>query len=200
MFAGLALPPGLGPHYTRAHAAILDSIANRDYESGARLSVRATDEELKREPWQATLVVQPPPPRQAALVPTDLRGLMFLPMVSFIALAAAVPLGSWRKNLRLLAVGLPILELTLILLNCVPMISFLGGTGPIDVFQLSRGTHTVLQVIYRALVAPPGMMFALPLFLWWVLLGRMGGLPTTLFRNSNEAVRNSVSDAAATRK
>lgn len=197
VFGGLTLPaPGLGPMYTRLHAAIGNTLVSGERDSGVQLSVAATREQLEREPWQATLTVQPPAPKTKVLVPIDLRGLMFLPTVAFVALALAAPLGSARRNALVLAVGLPILELLLLFLNCVPMLSFLGGTGPVQVFALSRGVHTVLQVIYRALVAPLGMMFALPLFLWWILVNRIGGFAG--FRNSNTPVRIPESEAPST--
>jgi hypothetical protein len=194
VFAGLALPPGLGPVYTRLHAAIGNALVSGELASGVELSVTTTPEQLQREPWQATLSVVPPPPQTKVLVPIDLRGLMFLPTVTFIALAAAAPLGSARRNLFVLGLGLPLLELLLLVLNCVPMLSFLGGTGPVLAFSLGRGTHTFLQIIYRALVAPLGMMFALPLFLWWILVSRLGGFAG--FRNSDTAVRIPASDDA----
>lgn len=197
VLGGLALPsPGIGPVYTRLHAAIGNALVSGELDSGVKLSVSATHQQLGHEPWQATLTVEPPAPKTKVLVPVDLRGLMFLPTVAFVALALAVPLGSARRNAFVLAVGLPILELLLLFLNCVPLLSFLGGTGPVQAFELSRGVHTVLQVIYRALVAPLGMMFALPLFLWWILVNRVGGFAG--FRNSNTAIRIPASEAAST--
>ena len=190
VFAGLALPsPGLGPLYVRAHAALLDGVVGGlQLESGVSLSVQATSEELEQHPWKATLVIQPPAPARPVLVPTDLRGLMFLPTAAFMALALATPLASFKRNLRILALGLPALECLLLVLNTVPMLSFLGGTGPVGAFQLGVGTHALLQVVYRALVAPPGMMFAVPLFIWWVLVVKAGGFQPRTQRSTAASV------------
>ncbi len=103
-------------------------------------------------------------------MPIDLRSLVFLPTAAFIALSIAVSLESVREHLLLLGVGLLILEPLLLALVTLPLLSFLGGTGPIRVFTLSRPVHAVLQILYRALVAPPGMAYAVPLLLWWVLV------------------------------
>jgi hypothetical protein len=109
-------------------------------------------------------------------VPFDLRVLGYLPTITFIALAVAVPLPTRRHNAKLLLVGLPLLELLLLSLMAAPMLSFLGGTGPVAAFQLSPLVHAPLQIVYRALVVPPGMTFAVPLALWAVLTHRIGGV------------------------
>ena len=107
------------------------------------------------------------------LVPIDLRTLLFLPTAAFVGLALAAPLGSARRNARVLGIGLLVLLPALWLLTALPLLSFLGGTGPVRAFDLPPLVHVVLQTIYRALVAPPGMAYALPLLLWWVLVARL---------------------------
>jgi hypothetical protein len=180
VFAGLALPsPGLGPLYVRVHTAIGNAFVERArLSSGVALRFEAGPLQLAEHPWQTTLIVEPPAPAQPVLMPIELRTLMFLPTVAFIALALAVPLGSPRKNLRLLLLGLPLLELLLLVLMALPVASFLGGMGPIRAFSLGAPLHAVLQILYRALVAPPGMAYALPLLLWWVLVARLRARPT----------------------
>ena len=174
LFAGLAWPSrGVGPLYVRAHVAMVQAVLpGRPLASGVTLVLLATRQQLAEAPWRATLFVQPPGGVPVAM-PIDLRVLLFLPTAAFIALAAATPLASWKQNAKLLGIGLPILELLLVGLVLTPILSFLGGTGPIRAFELSRGTHTLLQIVYRALVAPPGMAFALPLLLWWLLLTKL---------------------------
>lgn len=171
VFAGLALPsPGLGPRYVRLHTALGNAVvADVERPSGVVLRFEAEPSPAPH-PWQTTLVVSPPGAAQPLLMPIELRSLMFLPTVAFIALVLAAPLGSWRKNLRLLLLGLPLLELLLLVLNSLPLLSFLGGTGPVQAFSLSLPLHALLQILYRALVAPPGMAYAIPLLLWWCLL------------------------------
>lgn len=175
IFAGLSLPGrGVGPFYARAHAALGSALVEgRQFESGAQLRFEAEPEQLAEHPWQTTLVITPPAAGQEVRMPIELRSLLFLPLAAFIALGAAVPLGSPKRNLRLLLIGVPILELVLLILTALPIVSFLGGTGPIAVFTLSAPVHALLQIPYRALVAPPGMAYAVPLLLWWVLVVRL---------------------------
>ena len=176
VFCGLALPsPGLGPAYTRAHAALGNALfENTRFERGVRLHFDAPDAELAEHPWQLTLQVRDPErAQQPVLVPIDLRTLSFLPIAAFIGLALAAPLGAARRNARLLAQGLAILVPALFLITALPLLSFLGGTGPVRAFRLAPFWHVVFQTAYRALVAPPGMMYALPLLLWWALVSRL---------------------------
>ena len=174
VFAGMALAQGVGPSYSKAHAAFGNLIVgNRALASGVNLHFEVSDAELEAHPWRVTLHVQPASPAPAVLVPIDVRSLVYLPTAAFVALAIAVRLRSARQHVQLLAIGLAILEPLLLLLVALPLLSFLGGTGPIRAFSLSRPTHVVLQILYRALVVPPGMAYAVPLLLWWLLVMAM---------------------------
>lgn len=175
VFGGLALPsPGIGPAYTRAHAAFGNRLVEgARFERGVTLHFEAKDEDLGLHPWQLTLAIRDPARIQPVLVPIDLRTLLFLPLAAFIGLALAAPLGSARRNARVLGQGLLILLPALLTLTALPLVSFLGGTGPVRAFRIAPAVHLVLQTVYRALVAPPGMMYALPLLLWWALVARL---------------------------
>ncbi len=176
VFAGLALPsPGVGRMFTRAHAVLGNALVeNHAFESGVALRFTATDSALEEHPWQLTLEARDPGRAEPVFVPIDLRTLLFLPLAAFIALALAAPLGSARRNARVLGLGLLILEPGLLVLTALPLLAFLGGTGPVQAFRLSPIVYVTFQTLYRALVAPPGMMYALPLLLWWVLVARSG--------------------------
>jgi len=175
VFGGLSLPsPGIGPAYTRAHAALGNAfVEDKAFERGVTLHFDAQDATLVAHPWQLTLQIKDPARLEPVLVPIDLRTLLFLPMAAFIGLSVAAPLGAARRNARVLGVGLLILIPALLLLTALPLLSFLGGTGPVRAFRLSPILHAVFQTVYRALVAPPGMMYALPLLLWWALVARI---------------------------
>ena len=175
VFGGLALPsPGLGPAFTRANAALGNALVDGAVmERGATLLFEAADSDLAQHPWQLTLRVREPARSAPVLVPIDLRTLLFLPIAAFIGLALAAPLGSARRNALVLVQGLLVLIPALYLLTALPLLSFLGGTGPVRAFRLAPFTHLLFQTVYRALVAPPGMMYALPLLLWWVLVARL---------------------------
>jgi hypothetical protein len=172
VFAGLALLRGPGPIYARAHAEVANVLVDGlRFSSGERLHFEAP--KPNEDPWRVTLHIAPVLTGPRADVPIDLRSLVFLPTAAFIGLAIAVSLRSVREHLLLLATGLLILEPLCLALVALPLLSFLGGTGPIRVFSLSRPIHVVLQVLYRGLVAPPGMAYAVPLFVWWLLLSRL---------------------------
>jgi hypothetical protein len=172
VFAGLALLRGPGPIYARAHAEVANVLVDGlRFSSGERLHFEAP--KPNEDPWSVTLHIAPVLTGPRADVPIDLRSLVFLPTAAFIGLAIAVSLRSVREHLLLLATGLLILEPLCLALVALPLLSFLGGTGPIRVFSLSRPIHVVLQVLYRGLVAPPGMAYAVPLFVWWLLLSRL---------------------------
>jgi hypothetical protein len=176
VFGGLALPsPGIGPAYTRAHAALGNAlVSGASFERGVTLHFDAADADLAAHPWQLTLQVRDPQRiEQAVLVPMDLRTLLYLPLVAFVGLALAAPLGSAWRNARVLGQGVLILTPTLLGLLALPLLSFLGGTGPVRAFRLAPFLHVLFQTVYRALVAPPGMMYALPLLLWWALVARL---------------------------
>jgi len=175
VFGGLALPsPGIGPSYARLHAALGNQmVEGKTFERGVEMHFEANEADLAEHPWQVTLRVSDPERRGPVLVPFDLRTLLFLPFATFIALAVAAPLGAARRNARVLGQGLLILVPTLLLLTALPLLSFLGGTGPVRAFRLPPLLHALFQTVYRALVAPPGMMYALPLLLWWLLVARL---------------------------
>jgi hypothetical protein len=173
VFVGLALPSrGLGPWYVRTHAFLGNALLSRGLASGIELSFRATEASLEKEPWSLPLIITTPA-GVAISVPIDLRLLTFLPTACFVALAVATPLPTRHQSLRLLATGLAILQPLLWALSAIPIVSFLGGTGPVRVFELGVATHVVLQTAYRALVASPGMTYVIPLFLWWILVAKM---------------------------
>jgi hypothetical protein len=174
VFAGLALPShALGPVYVRTQVAWISwLLPSEPFAQGVRLRLLAPPELLAQHPWQATLFAERAGTVLQAM-PIDLRSLCYLPCAAFVALSVATPLGNWRRNAKLLGIGLPILHTFLMALLTTPLLSFFGGTGPLQLFRLAPATHVVLQILYRALVAPPGMAFALPLLLWALLVRRV---------------------------
>jgi hypothetical protein len=171
VFSGLALLKGPGPWFVRAHVALGNALLPSHLDSGVALRLEASTS----EPWQALLNATSAVSGARIEIPIDLRGLLYLPLAAFVALVIASPLGPVRAYSKLLAIGLGVLELLLLALIAVPLLAFLGGTGPVQAFVLGRATLVALQIAYRALVAPPGMTYALPLFVWWVLSRRHGG-------------------------
>jgi hypothetical protein len=150
-------------------------VADRVFASGAHLEFRDRGSEPETGPgdaktfdWEATLLVRPARGRHIE-VPVDVRGLAYLPMAAFLALGLAFPIHGWRRRLFVLIVGLAVLAPLTALLISLPLFPFLGGAGPIQVFSLNRTVQSVLEMAYRALVAPPGMTYAIPALLFWAL-------------------------------
>ena len=54
-------------------------------------------------------------------------------------------------------------------------------------FELGPVTRVILHIVHRALVAPPGMAYLLPAFVWWGLVSAT--LPP---RASRPAVRDAA--------
>jgi hypothetical protein len=174
IFAGLSLPlPGLARLWVWAHAAIGNALLPESLSSGVELTFRTPTELLADKAWSLTLLVQPSG-SPVISVPIDLRTLAFLPTACLVALALATPLPSRRDNVKLLGIGLLILLPLLMGLMSLPVITLLGGTGSIHAFDLGLTLHTVLEILYRALVAPPGMAYGIPLLVWWLLVVWLG--------------------------
>lgn len=194
VFCGLSLPfAALARIYVQAHAALGNALLPSSLDSGVQLAFRSMSDSASGELWSLTLLVTPLAPASPLQMPMDLRTLVYLPTACWVALVLATPAASYWRKLTLLGAGLAILQPLLWVLLALPVLSFLGGTGPVRAFTLGLGTHTVLQILYRALVASPGMAYVIPLFVWWALCGS-SSLPKT-----EHSLRNPKSAATATR-
>jgi hypothetical protein len=100
-------------------------------------------------------------------VPIDLRNLAYLPTACCIALALATPL---KRGFWLLPAALLILHVFLVASLATPLVLFFAEQAPLHLIDLTPLTHAILDVLYRALVAPPGMAYAIPGILWVALL------------------------------
>jgi hypothetical protein len=181
VFAVLSLPlPGLAWAFSQSTSWLGDQLVSEArFVSGARLDFTPASgdraaaggkmEAKKVDPWQAILWVHDGTRPRPIGVPIDVRGLYYLPIAAFVALVLATPVPMARR-LRALAMGLLVLLPLGLALIALPLFSFLGGIGPIRVYELSSTSHSLINVVYRALVAPPGMAYAIPALLWWVLL------------------------------
>jgi hypothetical protein len=81
---------------------------------------------------------------------------------------------AWRQKAVLAASGLFVLEL----LSLLPILSFWSGRLPIVAYDLGQPARVVVDVLYRSLVAPLGMAYALPGLLW-LLLSAVAATPAT---------------------
>jgi hypothetical protein len=108
--------------------------------------------------------------RGAVRVPIDLRTLAYIPTAAFVALCIAAPIWQGARGAIILLVGLGALQIFLALSIAVPLVLFFANPAPLHLVDLSPAAHRALDVLYRALVAPPGMAFAIPGLLWLVLV------------------------------
>lgn len=98
----------------------------------------------------------------------DLRRSGYTACAVFVALALSTRLGR-RKKVALLGGGLGALQL----LPLLPLLSFFSGKLPVTVFAFGPVSRAIIEVGYHALVAPPGMAYAVPGLLWLLLVMRL---------------------------
>jgi hypothetical protein len=173
----LLMPPWpvLGRAYGHAVGAWTDmTLSPAAAPVKLRFSVPA-DVEPSGSSWQLRVHAEQPTGEYVGTV-LDLRRSGYIASAVFAALALATPL-PWRKRLALMAIGLPILQL----LPLLPLLSFFSGKLPVQAFQLGAATSAAVEIAYHALVAPPGMAYAVPALLWlvlaWALDSQRGRLP-----------------------
>lgn len=110
---------------------------------------------------------------QRLQVPIELRTLTFIPTMTFIALVLASSAGrSLRRSALQLLVGLAGLQLFLVFSLLAPLCLFFAEPQPMQLIRLSAPVYDALTIFHRALVAPPGMAYAVP-FLWWLVLSAL---------------------------
>ena len=96
----------------------------------------------------------------------DLRRGGYIASAFFTALVLATPLRRARRKLGVLVGGLAALQV----LPLLPLLSFLSGKLPVQVFHFGRFARWAIEIAYHALVAAPGMAYAVPALLWLLLI------------------------------
>lgn len=162
LFLLFALPwPGVAEWYTGALAGGLGVMLGR---SGPPVDVIFQAAEPATGPWDVATHVSESKSGRSLATALDARRTGYLPSAVFLALVLASTF-PWRKKLVLGACGLFCLHL----LALLPILSFWSGRLPIVAYDLGEPTRVVVDVLYRALVAPLGMAYALPGLLWLAL-------------------------------
>ena len=124
--------------------------------------------------WHAmlTLPEQPSVPRQGLprvgqrpKAPFNLR-YSYLPLAVFVSLAVAAPIRGWKRNLAVVGGGFAIMVVIALGLAVLPMFYWLARIGAMPLGSVMRG---FVEVNFDALVTPT-MMYAIPFFVWWVLM------------------------------
>jgi hypothetical protein len=161
----LLLPPwpAIGRAYGRAVGAWTDlTLSPAAAPVKLRFTVPAADDPGGSS-WELRVHAEDPSGRYVGTV-LDLRRSGYIASAVFAALALATPL-RWKQRLVLMGAGLAILQL----LPLLPLLSFFSGKLPVRAFQLGAATSAAVEIAYHALVAPPGMAYAVPALLWLLL-------------------------------
>jgi hypothetical protein len=125
------------------------------------------------------LLAEKPETGSRLKVPIDLRTLAYLPTAVFVALAIASPIWERARGAVILVAGLVALQAFLLLSIAAPLLLFFADPVPMHLVELGSASRVILNVFYRTLVAPPGMAFAVPGFLWLVLMWVVPARPAT---------------------
>jgi len=150
-FVLFALPwPGVGEWYTGVAANVLNVALGK---SGPPVAVEFLPAGPDTSAWEVRTRVTETASEQSIMTALDERRTGYLPSAVFLALVLASTFRARQKAL-LAAAGL----FALTLLSLLPILAFLSGRLPIVAYEL-----------YRSLVAPLGMAYALPGLLWLLL-------------------------------
>jgi len=194
LLALLAAPwPGLGRAYVRTFGAAATLLSPVVAPSGAKLSFAASPASDGHHEWFA--MVSETDASSGALLhkgAVDLRRGGYLQMAFYLAAAVAFPLR--RRGLFAASLGAGLLLFSM--LGWLPVLMYLTKK---QVIVLGAGSFSVLALVYRSLVTPPAMAFAVPGASWLVV--RMLAGQTDLMRALPAlAVRKPESEGAALKK
>lgn len=152
---------GLGHRFGALASDVVNASAGLVFSGPESLQMRP---EGPKDSWNALLTLRNAEGTQRVL--WELRRVPYLPTAVFAVLTLAFPLGSWKRRLAVLALGLVLLQV-LPLLRLVLLIS---SDAPIRLLELPSWLQSALVVACGTLVFPPGMAYAVPALLWLLLL------------------------------
>ena len=161
-FGLFALPwPGVPHAYGAILAAILNVVLGKD---GPPVEVAFSGPGSEGGPWEVLTRVTESETGRSFQTGLDAHRTGYLPAAVFLALTLALA-APRRAKWRFLAGGLAALQL----LSVLPFLAFLSGRLPIVAYPLGAPLRVTADVLYRALVAPLGMTYAVPVLLWLLL-------------------------------
>ena len=161
--------PLVGELYSDA-AGTLGNLLLGDVSAMLHFARPEAQPELAGDRFSTELRAQSPDARAPVRVPIDLRTLTFIPTVVFLALTLAAPLWKSFRGVTVLVLGLLALHAFLIASITIPLVLFFSDPQPMHLFDIGSTLRQMLDVVYRSLVAPPGMAYAVPTLLWLALL------------------------------
>jgi hypothetical protein len=107
---------------------------------------------------------------EALTVPIDLRTLTYVPSAVFVALTLASTIWVGLRGITVLLAGLALLHAFLLISLVVPLLLFFADPQPMQLLELSTPLRWIMNIFYRSLVAPPGMIYAVPALIWLLML------------------------------
>lgn len=165
----------IGTAYGALAAGVGNLMLGDAPHSGAVLHfARPDSDESAKDPtpdaFSVELLAEKPETGDRLKIPIDLRTLAYIPTAVFVALAIASPIWEGTRGAVILIAGLAALQAFLLLSIAAPLLLFFADPMPMHLVELGSASRVILNVFYRTLVAPPGMAFAIPGFLWLVLM------------------------------
>jgi hypothetical protein len=158
----LAPWPGLGRAFSDAVGAIGTALAEPLSAASNVTFLLRSPKPIEAQPdWRAVISVRQDfpdgPVVHAGAI--DLRRAGYLQLAAFVALAVAWPPRGRRRALLAATVALAIVSTAMVL----PVLAFLS---PIGAVHLGAWLDTLVSLASRALVAAPGMAYAVPGLAW----------------------------------
>jgi hypothetical protein len=159
--------PGLGRTFTDTVGAIATAIADPlTSASNVTFQLRSPNSAEGLPDWRGVIAVRQDFPEGpvAHAGAIDLRRCGYLQLAMFAALAAAWPPRGRRQTLVATALAAGIVSTTIAL----PILAFLSPLGAV---HLGAWLETLVSLASRALVAAPGMAYAVPGIAWLAVHG-----------------------------
>lgn len=163
--------PGLGPAFCRYFSVATSPLLNALATPNARLELgpvpAAPSSATPAAQW-TVLVVVSTSVNQRVGAELDVRRVGWLPLGAFSALLLAFPVKRWKRRALVASCGYALLHALWVL----PVIASFGGAQG-GFFVLGSVGHALTIVLQRALQTLPGMAYALPGILWFLLSWRL---------------------------
>lgn len=171
--------PALGSVFVDGVGSVVTAAADPVFaSSNVSFRLRAPRPSEQQPDWRGVIDVKRDlpdgPVRNAGAI--DLRRVGYLQLAAFIALAAGWPPVGLRRRLWSLAVAVAIVSTVI----AIPIIDFLSEVG---VVALGPWLGTAISLARRALVAAPGMAYAVP-GLAWLATTRLPSTRSSAIRTS----------------
>ena len=163
LFGALLVPwPGVSSAFVRAYSRFADACVGGTLSSAGH-SVHVLGPQTGLEPWRAGIVIVSRATGELSATTMDCWRAVYLPMSVYLALAFAWPRRRWMMALTIAGAGTLVLAF-------LPALLVAETATRAGAMQVRVGTNALLLTLNRALWAPPGMAFIVPVLLFFALL------------------------------